>query len=147
MKLLLRSLVVLLAGIAVALAFLPLGSTSWADNMRTRRGGRGRPPGAMVNPQVRPQGTPSSAAETGQAPPNNASRGGRGADGQPPPGGRGGGRGGNPGLFSHFNGRQSLVGDTLRFTQILVLQIGIPAGLTLAALAFARRNRRSTARG
>ncbi|MEN9662561.1 MAG: hypothetical protein RL324_1510 [Verrucomicrobiota bacterium] len=145
MKLLLRSLVILLAGIALALAFLPLGSTSWADNMRTRRGGRGRPPGAMVDPQVRPPATSGSAIESGQSP-NNASRGGRGGNGQPPPGGRGG-RGGNPGLFSHFNGRQSLVGDALRFTQILVLQIGIPAGLTLAALAYARRNRRSPARG
>lgn len=146
MKLLLRSLVVLLAGIAVSLAFLPLGSTSWADNMRTRRGGRGRPPGAMVNPQTMSPATPNSAAGSG-LPSNNAFRGGRGENGQPPPSGRGGGRGGNPGLFSHFNGRQSLVGDALRFTQILVLQIGIPAGLTMAALAFARRKRKSAALG
>ncbi len=142
MKLLFRSLVILLAGIAVALAFLPLGSTSWADNMRTRRGGRGRPPGVMVNPQARPPATPGSAAESGQLP-TNTFRGGRGENGPPPPGGRGGGRGGNPGLFSHFNGRQSLVGDALRFTQILVLQIGIPAGLTMALLAAARRKRKT----
>jgi hypothetical protein len=136
MKTLLRALVILLAGTAVALAFLPLGSTSWAENQRNRRG-RGRPPGANLERPALPPGT--QAAAPGPEPAAGPARGGRGPAGGP--GGARGGRGGTPGLFTHFRGRGSLAGDAMRFGQILVLQIGIPAGLTLTVLAYTRRRR------
>lgn len=136
MKLLLRALVILLAGIVVATAFVPLGSTSWAENTRARRGARGRPPGASLESPALPP-APDGASATARSA-SATPRGGRGQPGGP--GGRGG-RGGNPGLFSHFRGEQSLAGDALRLTQVIVLQIAIPAGLTIAVLAVARRKR------
>jgi hypothetical protein len=138
MKTLLRALVILLAGTALGLAFLPLGSTSWADNQRNRRG-RGRPPGANFERPAPPPVSDGAAVANGPA--GEPFRGGRGPAGGP--GGRGA-RGGEQGLFGHFRGQQSLTGDALRLTQVIVIQIGIPAGLTLAALAYARRNRKST---
>jgi hypothetical protein len=143
MRILLRSLVILLAGVAVALAFLPLGATSWADNLRNRRGARGRPPGASFERPAPPPGAEGGAVAPG--PGADPARGGRGQPGGR--GGRGGQPGGTPGLFTHFRGRGSVAGDVVRFGQILVLQIGIPGGLTLAALAYARRRRRDSAAG
>jgi hypothetical protein len=143
MKTLFRALIILLAGTALALAFLPLGSTSWADNQRNRRGGRGRPPVANVERPANPGGPGGASVAPG--PNANFPREGRGQPGGPGgPGGRGG-RGGEPGLFGHFRGNQSFAGNAMRFTQVLVLQIGIPAGLTLTVLAYSRRNRRSVA--
>jgi hypothetical protein len=139
MKLLLRSLLILLAGIAVALAFVPLGSTAWAENIRARRGSRGRPPVANLETPARPSGPAGSTAPARST--DAAPQRGRGQAGGPS--GRVG-RGGNPGLFSHFRGDQPFASDVLRFTQITVLQIAVPAGLTMAVLAIARRNRTTT---
>lgn len=143
MKLLLRSLVILLAGTAVALAFLPLGATSWADNLRNRRGARGRPPGASFERTAPPPG--AEGAAVGPGPAADPTRGGRGQPGGR--GGRGGQPGGTPGLFTHFRGRGSVAGDVVRFGQIIILQIGIPAGLTLAVLAWCRARRQGRAAG
>jgi hypothetical protein len=141
MKTLFRALVILLAGIALGLAFLPLGTTSWAENQRNRRG-RGRPPGASLERPASPPGADGTAAAANGGGENF--RGGRGQPGAP--GGRGGrgGPGGEQGLFGHFRGKQSFTGDALRFTQIIVIQLGVPAGLTLALLAYARRGRKSS---
>jgi hypothetical protein len=141
MKTLFRALVILLAGIALGLAFLPLGSTSWAESQRNRRG-RGRPPGTSFERPAPPTGADGTAAAANGR--GEAVRGGRGQAGGP--GGRGGrgGPGGEQGLFGHFRGKQSIVGDALRFTQIIVIQLGVPAGLTLAVLACPRRSRKSS---
>jgi hypothetical protein len=142
-KILLRALVILLAGIAMALAFLPFGATSWADTLRNRRGARGRPPGASFERPAPPPGAEDAAVNPGPA--GDPARGGR-----VPPGGRGGRGGqpgGTPGLFTHFRGRGSVTADVVRFGQIIILQIGIPAVLTLAGLAWSRRRRRGPAAG
>ena len=77
MKTLFRALVILLAGIALGLAFLPLGTTSWAENQRNRRG-RGRPPGASLERPASPPGADGTAAAA-----NGGGENFRGGRGQP----------------------------------------------------------------